>query len=150
MEARHLHFRHYFTKRRGILYSYCNKNGQPTSKTMPTMCRNCTINIMGFETEFFPKRLFYSSTNNQRKILSSSAALNLPSVKQIEQFLSSKGIRFEHGHTSIVVACLSCAKKSESAGKKADLCMYINKTTGSHFCKNCGSSGSWRQFKVMW
>ena len=72
----------------------------------------------------------------------------LPSSKQIEQFLSSRKLIFEHGHTSLIASCPLCANKEERSDNANERTLYINKTTGSHFCKNCGSSGTWSQFKV--
>jgi hypothetical protein len=147
---RNLHFRQHSAKYGTILYSDRLRNVKSTSNTLSTvMCKDCSVGSMDCQYEIIGKRWFYSSANSQRKVLSSSAAMNLPSIKQIEQFLSSKGIRFEQGHTSIVVACSSCSRTREKEGKKPEMSMYINKTTGSHFCKNCGRSGSWRQFKVI-
>lgn len=73
----------------------------------------------------------------------------LPSLKQIEHFLTSRKLTFERGHTSLIGNCPLCASKAQSIEEKGNArTLYINKTTGSHFCKNCGLSGTWSQFKV--
>ena len=89
-----------------------------------------------------------------QKTLSSRVMSNTPSLKQMEHFLTSNKMVFEHGHTSIIATCPVCAKKKAKEMKgvkdaKGDLTLYVNKTTGSHFCKQCGTSGSWKQLKVI-
>ena len=89
-----------------------------------------------------------------QKTLSSRVMSNTPSLKQMEHFLTSNKMAFEHGHTSIIATCPVCAKKKAKEMKgvkdaKGDLTLYVNKTTGSHFCKQCGTSGSWKQLKVI-
>jgi len=66
----------------------------------------------------------------------------------MEHFLSARKIQFEHGHTSLIASCPFCAKKEDGVEKPKALTLYINKTTGSHFCKNCGSAGTWQKFKI--
>lgn len=74
----------------------------------------------------------------------------LPSLKQIEHFLTSRKLTFERGHTSLIGNCPLCASKAQSIEEKGSArTLYINKTTGSHFCKNCGLSGTWSQFKKI-
>lgn len=74
----------------------------------------------------------------------------LPSLKQIEHFLTSRKLTFERGHTSLIGNCPLCASKAQSIEEKGNArTLYINKTTGSHFCKNCGLSGTWSQFKKI-
>ena len=85
------------------------------------------------------------SHKRYQQTLSANFGSKLPSVKQIEHFLLNRKLRFEHGHTSILASCPVCGNKKETK----DLTLYINKTTGSHFCKGCSSSGSWQEFKVM-
>ena len=81
--------------------------------------------------------------------LSSDFGAHLPNVKQMEHFLSNRKILFEHGHTSLIASCPFCAKDdNEGIEKPKALTLYINKTTGSHFCKNCSASGTWEEFKV--
>jgi len=66
----------------------------------------------------------------------------------MEHFLSSRQVLFQHGHTSLIASCPFCATKEDETDKAKAFTLYINKTTGSHFCNSCGSCGSWRQFKV--
>jgi len=66
----------------------------------------------------------------------------------MEHFLSSRKVLFQQGHTSLIASCPFCASKEEGTDRAKTFTLYINKTTGSHFCNNCGSSGSWRQFKM--
>ena len=86
-----------------------------------------------------------------QKTLSSRAMANTPSLKQIEQFLTSNKLTFEHGHTSIIATCPICVSKKGNEvtrATKGQNTMYVNKTTGSHFCKQCGTSGTWKELKV--
>ena len=94
------------------------------------------------------RRFILTSTRNQQT-LSSDFGGHLPNVKQMEHFLSSRKILFEHGHTSLIASCPFCAEKEEGMEKPKALTLYINKTTGSHFCKGCGASGTWQKFKVI-
>ena len=99
---------------------------------------NCRVKTRGFTQT--PKR------NHQT--LPSDFGAHLPSLKQMEHFLSSRKVVFEHGHTSLIANCPFCAATKEATDQERAFTLYINKTTGSHFCTNCGSSGTWRQFKV--
>lgn len=80
--------------------------------------------------------------------LPSDFGVHLPSIKQIENFLSSRKVQFEHGHTSLIASCPFCPENSDATQKLKPKTLYINKTTGSHFCKNCGVSGTWQKFKI--
>ena len=100
--------------------------------------RNCLVKPRGVEQ--------IAMRNHQT--LPSDFNAHLPSLKQMEHFLSSRKVLFQHGHTSLIASCPFCASKEEETDKPKTFTLYINKTTGSHFCNNCGSSGSWRQFKV--
>lgn len=67
----------------------------------------------------------------------------------MENFLSARKILFEHGHTSLIACCPFCTEGGVSSEKTKAFTLYINKTTGSHFCKNCNASGTWQKFKVF-
>lgn len=100
--------------------------------------RNCLVKTRGVK----------QTARRNQQTLSSDFGAHLPSLKQMEHFLSSRKVLFQHGHTSLIANCPFCASKEEGTDKAKEFTLYINKTTGSHFCNNCGSSGSWRQFKV--
>ena len=100
--------------------------------------RNCLVK---------PRDVKQSARRNHQTLPSDFNA-HLPSLKQMEHFLSSRKVLFQHGHTSLIASCPFCASKEEETDRSKIFTLYINKTTGSHFCNNCGSSGSWRQFKV--
>lgn len=94
-----------------------------------------------------PRRVKQFARRNHQTFPSDFSA-HLPSLKQMEHFLSSRQVLFQHGHTSLIASCPFCATKEDETDKAKAFTLYINKTTGSHFCNSCGSSGSWRQFKV--
>lgn len=100
--------------------------------------RNCLVK---------PRDVKQTARRNHQTLPSDFNA-HLPSLKQMEHFLSSRKVLFQHGHTSLIASCPFCASKEEETDKAKIFTLYINKTTGSHFCNNCGSSGSWRQFKM--
>ena len=114
--------------------------GQNEPKQRELNHRNCLIKT----------RSFTLSSKRNQKTLSTEFGVHLPSIKQMEHFLSSRKILFEHGHTSLIASCPFCDKKEEGLEKSKALTLYVNKTTGSHFCKNCGVSGTWQQFKVIY
>ena len=96
------------------------------------------------------KRGYMLTFTRNKQSLSSDFGAHSPSVKQMEHFLFSRKILFEHGHTSLIASCPFCASEKEDGMEKpTTLSLYINKTTGSHFCKNCGTSGTWQKFKVI-
>ena len=143
---------------RMVLFPLCSdmaKNGRNTWNSFRSCCtclqrpndqakqftsnnRNCLVE---------PKGVKQAARRNHQTI-PSDFSTHLPSLKQMEHFLSSRKVLFQHGHTSIIASCPFCASKEEETDKAKTLTLFINKTTGSHFCNNCGSSGSWRQFKV--
>ena len=144
---------------RMLLFSLCSdvaKNGRNTWNSFRSCCtclqrpndqlkqqftlnsRNCVVKSRGVK----------QITRRNQQTLPSDFNAHLPSLKQMEHFLSSRKVLFQHGHTSLIASCPFCASKEEDTDKAKAFTLYINKTTGSHFCKNCGSSGSWRQFKV--
>ena len=94
------------------------------------------------------KGLMLTFTRHQQT-LPSDFGVHLPSIKQIENFLSSRKVQFEHGHTSLIASCPFCPENSDATQKLKPKTLYINKTTGSHFCRNCGVSGTWQKFKVL-
>lgn len=97
------------------------------------------------------KRGYKLTSTRYTQTLSSDFGAHSPSVKQMEHFLFSRKILFEHGHTSLIANCPFCtSEKKDGVEKPTALSLYINKTTGSHFCKNCGASGTWQKFKVIW
>lgn len=85
----------------------------------------------------------------QQQTLSSDFGAHLPSLKQMEHFLSNRKILFEHGHTSLIASCPFCIKKEDASMNVKDYTLYINKTTGSYLCRNCDVSGTWQKFKVL-
>ena len=144
---------------RMLLFSLCSdvaKNGRNTWNSFRSCCtclqrpndhpkqqftvnsRNCLVNQSGVK----------QTARRNHKTLPSDFNAQLPSLKQMEHFLSSRKVLFQHGHTSLIASCPFCASKEEETDNAKTFTLYINKTTGSHFCNNCGSSGSWRQFKV--
>ena len=95
------------------------------------------------------KRSFVLTARRGHQTLSSDFGAHLPSVKQMENFLSARKILFEHGHTSLIACCPFCTEGGDGSEKTKAFTLYINKTTGSHFCKNCNASGTWQKFKVF-
>ena len=85
----------------------------------------------------------------QQQTLSSDFGAQLPSVKQMEHFLSNCKILFEHGHTSLIASCPFCIKKEDASANVKDYTLYVNKTTGSYLCRKCDVSGTWQKFKVL-
>lgn len=85
----------------------------------------------------------------QQQTLLSDFGAHLPSLKQMEHFLSNRKILFEHGHTSLIASCPFCIKKEDASMNVKDYTLYINKTTGSYLCRNCDVSGTWQKFKVL-
>ena len=137
------------------LSSYVAKNGRNTWNSFRSCCtclrrpddqpkqfssnnRNCHV---------IPRGVKQAERRNHQT-LPSDFSTHLPSLKQMEHFLASRKVLFQHGHTSLIASCPFCASKEEETDKAKQFTLYINKTTGSHFCNSCGSSGSWRQFKV--
>lgn len=112
------------------------QNNEPKQFTVNN--RNCLVWTRGVK----------QTARRNHQTLPSDFGAHLPSLKQMEHFLSSRKVLFQHGHTSLIANCPFCATKEEGTDKAKTFSLYINKTTGSHFCSNCGSSGSWRQFKV--
>lgn len=114
----------------------------PQGQNEPKQCepnrRNYLVKRRGFILTF----------KRSQQTLSNEFGAHIPSLKQMEHFLSARKIQFEHGHTSLIASCPFCAKKEDGVEKPKALTLYINKTTGSHFCKNCGSAGTWQKFKV--
>ena len=102
--------------------------------------RNCLVKPRGVQ----------KAVRRDHQTSPSDFSAHLPSLKQMEHFLSSRKVLFQHGHTSLIASCPFCATKQEGTDKANTFTMFINKTTGSHFCNNCGSSGSWRQLKVQY
>ena len=88
-----------------------------------------------------------------KNTLSSSNETSTPTVKGIENFLKQKEIKFNHGHTTIVAECPFCAvgsaRKERENYSNELLTLFVNKTTGSHVCNSCGTSGTWKQLKVL-
>lgn len=111
-------------------------NDQPKQFSLNN--RNCLVKPTGVK----------QTAKRNHQTLPSDFSAHLPSLKQMEHFLSSRKVLYQHGHTSLIASCPFCASKEEGTDKPKTFTLYINKTTGSHFCNNCGSSGSWRQFKV--
>ena len=107
-----------------------------------------SIALQEYQAEFlsFQRICFFQC--RRQKTLSSSSLSHAPSTKQMEQFLASQELAFEHGHTSILATCPFCSPRGGKDKPQEDLSLYINKTTGSHVCKQCKSAGSWNQFKV--
>jgi len=143
---------------RMLLFPLCSdvaKNGRNTWNSFRSCCtclqrpndqpkqftsnnRNCLVKPRGVQ----------QAARRNHQTLPSDFSAHLPSLKQMEHFLSSRKVLFQHGHTSLIASCPFCASKEEGTDRAKTFTLYINKTTGSHFCSNCGSSGSWRQFKV--
>lgn len=111
-----------------------------------TQPKDCEPNRKIFHIK---ERRFILTSKRNQQTLSSDFGGHLPNVKQMEHFLSSRKILFEHGHTSLIASCPFCVEKEEGMEKPKSLTLYINKTTGSHFCKGCGASGTWQKFKVI-
>lgn len=143
---------------RMLLFPLCSdvaKNGRNTWNSFRSCCtclqrpndqpkqfasdnRNCLVKPRGVQ----------QAARRNHQTLPSDFSVHLPSLKQMEHFLSSRKVLFQQGHTSLIASCPFCASKEEGTDRAKTFTLYINKTTGSHFCNNCGSSGSWRQFKV--
>lgn len=88
-----------------------------------------------------------------KNTLSSSIETSTPTVKNIEIYLKEKNVKFSHGHTTIIADCPFCAVGSAKKNKGTEdesrsRTLFVNKTTGSHVCNSCGTSGTWNQFKV--
>ena len=69
-------------------------------------------------------------------------------IKSIESYLKQKEIKYNHGHTSIIAQCPFCALSKAQGGHGTAMTLFVNKTTGSHVCNSCGTSGTWNEFKV--
>lgn len=133
------------------------KNARSTQKLCRSLC-TCTMKEDLFEPiqckpsprDCLPiKRSVILTTTRGHQTLSSDFGAHLPSVKQMEHFLSARKILFEHGHTSLIACCPFCMEGGDGSDKTKAFTLYINKTTGSHFCKNCNASGTWQKFKVF-
>ena len=74
-------------------------------------------------------------------------------VKSIESYFKHKEIQFQHGHTTIIAKCPFChtiasSVSGTSGDNQGSFSLFVNKTTGSHVCNSCGTSGTWSQLKA--
>ena len=91
--------------------------------------------------------------NNMATLSSSVKEVSPQTVKSIESYFKHKEIQFQHGHTTIIAKCPFCHTISSSVSgtpgdNEGSFSLFVNKTTGSHVCNSCGTSGTWSQLKV--
>jgi hypothetical protein len=90
--------------------------------------------------------------NNMATLSTSSKEISPQTVRSIETYFKHKEIQFQHGHTTIIAKCPFCVISSSGSGTSEDnqgsFSLFVNKTTGSHVCNSCGTSGTWNQLKV--
>jgi hypothetical protein len=92
--------------------------------------------------------------NNMATLSSSGKEIFPQTVRSIESYFKQKEIQFQHGHTTIIAKCPFCATISSRESMtsaieyQGSFSLFVNKTTGSHVCNSCGTSGTWNQLKV--
>jgi hypothetical protein len=123
-----------------------------------SMCL-CSVNIVSklFRPQFSNRCYRWIGPLNNMATLSSSGKEIFPqTVRSIESYFKQKEIQFQHGHTTIIAKCPFCATTSSRESRtsaienQGSFSLFVNKTTGSHVCNSCGTSGTWNQLKVCY
>ena len=129
-------------------------------KTNISMCLS-GLNIV---SSLFRTKLKYSNqcfgwmgqlNRNMATLSSSGKEISPQTVRSIESYFKQKEIQFHHGHTTVIAKCPFCASTTPgrvsrtSGNNQESFSLFVNKTTGSHVCNGCGTSGTWNQLKVQ-